>query len=130
MSSKLTELKPNYFICRIHDFNSVYDIDDQQIRLDMFDVLDENDQKICTYILTSFIVYMPGHYICAFKTNESVVDTDDGDDYQLNNHIIDIKNDLLNRYETKTVRLGSLYSPNYQHTVGCYVRADLLTERI
>lgn len=120
MSAKLIELKPNYFLCRIHDFNSVYDIDDQQIRLDMFDVIDENEEKVCSYVLTSFIIHTPGHYICAFKLN------DDHQSEDLNEQLVDIKNDLAYRYDNITKKFGSLYSNNFQHTLGCYIRSDLL----
>lgn len=113
VSQKLSELKPKYFICSVHDFNSVYDIDDQQIDNEEFQIVDDEEGKTeLSYRLSSFIIFNGGHYTSAFIVDNS------------NPKSIIIKNDILPRYTIETKQYNEAYNKQLQHTIACYVRLD------
>ena len=66
LSTKLSELKPMYFLCNNHDFNSIYNIDSHMIELQSFDVTDEHNKPLVSYALSSFIIFNSNHYTSAF----------------------------------------------------------------
>ena len=118
-SNKLSELKPKYVLCNVHDFNSIYDIDEQQIDLEGFDVLDEYGNPECSYTLSSFSIFMSAHYITAFMI--PVVD-------EYKNRYIEVKNDLSSRCDSVIKQYAWAFNKPFQHTLCCYVRSDLMPE--
>ena len=110
LSQKLSELKPLYFLCSVHDFNSVYDIDDQQVDLETFDVVDEDNTIEVSYNLSSFIIFNSGHYTSAFIIPNS------------DPTMISIKNDISPRYVQEQAQYGTAFNRQNQHTIACYVK--------
>ena len=122
LSEKLHELKPVYFLCRIHDFNSVYDIDDQQIHLESFNITTDDQAVSCAYTLTSLVVFSPGHYVSAF--DKCIIEGERFEDS--GRRPVMIMNDLNNRYQATMKPIASLFGSGLQHTIGCYVRDDVI----
>ena len=120
LSTKLTELKPCYFLCNIHDFNSVYGIDSSTIELQSFDITDENGENVTSYTLTSFIMFSNNHYVCAF-IKPSQRKSQSGDP----TFDVEIRNDIQNRYASAGGPIEYAFK-GYQHVLGCYTRSDLL----
>ena len=112
LSQKLSELKPLYFLCSVHDFNSVYDIDDQHVNLESFDILDENNQVEASYNLTSFIIFNCGHYVSAFMIPNS------------DPSALSIKNDISNRYNEEIQPYDRAFTLRNQHTIDFYIKVN------
>lgn len=120
LSTKLSELKPDYFLCSIHDFNSIYNIDSRTIELQAFDVTDDDNKVLVSYTLSSFIMFNASHYVSAFI---SPAPEKGSNGEQLFN--ITVLNDLNHRYDIHTVPISYAFR-GWQHVLGCYVRSDLL----
>ena len=126
LSTKLSELKPLYFLCNVHDFNSLYNVDSVHVELQEFDVVTnttepnkniilseqpiETKQKVATYFLRSYIIYSGGHYICVFVNGD------------FNEGKLIVRNDLHGRYQNEETRVGNTFIPSSQHVLACYQR--------
>lgn len=117
LSTKLSELKPKYFLCNIHDFNAVYDIDQNTIQLEAFDVEHEDGTIDCSYTLTSFIIFQHAHYFSAF-----IKDINEREQEKIK---VEIRNDLMDRYAHQETLLLNMFTRGFQHVMGLYVRQDL-----
>lgn len=91
LSTKLSELKPMYYLCNNHDFNSVYNIDSHMIELQSFDITDEKGDTLVSYTLSSFLIFNSNHYTCAF-VKES--DRPLKEEIQINHQALKPSNDL------------------------------------
>ena len=109
---KLVELKPLYFICSVHDFNSTYNIDDYQVNVQDFSVLDKATKKQTYYKLSSVVIFNSGHYTSAFLVG--------GQEPQ----DVIIKNDLVPRYEIEKYNYEKIFNKFNQHTIACYYRVN------
>lgn len=115
LTSFLSSHKPKYFINRVHDFNSSYDILSTHVNMKSFNVEDKDKNIICSYSLSSFIVFSNNHYITAFiDSNSSNVEKEQ----------LVIKNDIAGRYNQITQPFSSLFTQQHQHTLACYIKSE------
>lgn len=129
LSAKLEELKPLYFMCNVHDFNSIYNIDSKHVELQSFDVVHDpripsnevlnstdervrkiNPKPVLSYQLICYTIYSNGHYVSAFVKGNP------------NDETLVIKNDLSNRYINEETKNGNTFKPYQEHTLACYLR--------
>ncbi len=129
LSAKLEEIEPLYFMCNVHDFNSIYNIDSNHIYLQSFDVINDpripeneilnsedekvkiiNPKPVVSYKLLCFAIFSNGHYVSAFVKGN------------LEDETLVIKNDLSNRYINEETKNGNVFKPYQEHTIACYLR--------
>lgn len=115
LTSFLSAHKPKYFLCRVHDFNSTYDILSTHINMKSFNVEDKNKNVVCSYSLSSFIVFSNNHYTTAFINPNSS---------NIENEQLVIKNDVVGRYQQINQPFPSLFTQQYQHTIACYIKSE------
>ena len=112
LTSFLSIHKPKYFINRVHDFNSTYDITSTHISMKSFNVEDKNKNVVCSYSLSAFIIFSNNHYVSAFV------------DSNVEKRQLVIKNDVAGRYNQIIQPFSSLFTSQYQHIIACYIKSE------